>query len=123
MIEKMLGRVVKQAGEEGDDIVFRFTDGSVGRFTHHQDCCEDVHIDDVNGDWNDLIGHPLLQADENTDTEEDVNYNDGSVTWTFYTFRSIGGCVDVTWRGSSNGYYSESVDFEWEEQINLEDYM
>ena len=91
------------------EIDFYFSDGSHAKFYHAQDCCESVTIEDVNGDWNDLIGNPILVADER---EEDA---EGDIpecgTWTFYTFRGIGGSVDVRWLGESNGYYSESVDF------------
>jgi len=100
-----------------EDVIFmRFSDNTACRFYHDQDCCESVVIDDVNGDLQDLIGNPILVAEErvNEDPGEDADYD--SHTWTFYTFRGIGGSVDVKWHGSSNGYYSESVDFQ---MINL----
>lgn len=94
-----------------DAIKMEFYDGSSCKWLHLQDCCEDVHIDDINGDFNDLIGNPILVAEERT-SEED--HEGGHHTWTFYTFRGIGGSVDVKWLGSSNGYYSESVDFDYQ---------
>lgn len=109
-----------------DEIKMAFTNGALARWYHSQDCCETVTIDDVNGDWNDLIGHPLLVSEERScqKGEEGVPptregpeswSDDESYTWTFYAFRSIGGSVDVRWYGSSNGYYSEGVDFEFTE--------
>lgn len=75
---------------------------------HHQDCCECVYIEDVNGDFMDLIGSPILVAEERE--AENVEAAE-SGTWTFYTLRTVKGSVDIRWNGESNGYYSESVDF------------
>jgi hypothetical protein len=114
-ITQMIGKTPVKIYEcpHGEEIVFTFSDGSKAKFYHEQDCCESVIIEDVNGDWNDLIGNPLLVADERISHDEPNGYD--SDTWTFYTFRGIGGSVDVRWHGSSNGYYSESVHFHYEE--------
>ena len=95
-------------------LVFLFDDGTACKFSHEQSCCESVYIEDVNGDWDDLIGTPLLVAEERVPLGDDLPPLDKwaeSYTWTFYTFRSIKGSVDVRWYGESNGYYSEEVDF------------
>lgn len=100
-----------QVERNNDDyIAMWFDDGTVCRFYHNQDCCESVTIDDINGDFQDLIGYQLHVAEERSSHEDSGDYE--SVTWTFYTFRGVGGSVDVRWCGSSNGYYSESVDFD-----------
>lgn len=110
-IKDMIGKTpirIEQCPRD-EEIDFYFSDGSHAKFYHAQDCCESVEIEDVNGDWSDLIGNPLLVVDERVSHDEHDGYE--SDTWTFYTFRGIGGSVDVRWHGSSNGYYSESVDF------------
>lgn len=100
---------------DNDELFIKFSDGHVLKMCHDQDCCESVVIDDITGDWSDLIGKPLLVADvraseENPRLETDDDCWDYSNTWTFYSFRGNGGSVDVRWHGSSNGYYSEQVD-------------
>jgi hypothetical protein len=74
---------------------------------HAQDCCEEVTIEDICGDLSDLENTPLRYVNEVTNEAEGL---DG--TWTFYTLQTLKGSVTVRWFGQSNGYYSESVDFE-----------
>lgn len=100
--------------EGGERLRMLFSDGSSIEFFHIQDCCEHVAIEDVTGDWDDLIGRPLLVAEERSQSDDDVIPEGcvasiGSNTWTFYTFGGEGGYVDVRWHGSSNGFYSERV--------------
>jgi hypothetical protein len=65
----------------------------------------------------DLVGTPLLLVEEVSNYEpENVVCSDPdwyeSETWTYYRFRTMKGSVDIRWYGTSNGYYSESVDIE-----------
>ena len=112
VIKEIIGLVpVAIIGEAGDDIItMKFSDGSSCEWFHKQDCCEPVSVYDVIGDWEDLIGNPILVAEVRV-SDEGPESNGESDTWTFYTFRGIKGSVDVRWWGFSNGYYSESVDF------------
>ena len=69
---------------------------------------------DVVGDLKDLIGNPILLAEEvvGGDTPEDINRElSNNFTWTFYKLSTIMGSVTIRWLGESNGYYSESVHF------------
>jgi hypothetical protein len=114
-IEDMVGKVFTSVTETGDTMVFEnATDRYV--FFHQQDCCESVGINDIVGDLSDLVGEPLLIADE-VSGETPVGFEDEyheSVTWTFYKFATRKGYVDIRWLGESNGYYSESVDLGYE---------
>jgi hypothetical protein len=111
----MIGKVFTSVTETGDTMVFEnSTDRYV--FFHSQDCCESVGINDIVGDLSDLVGEPLLVADE-VSGEAPVGFEDEyheSVTWTFYKFATRKGYVDVRWLGESNGYYSERVDLGYE---------
>ena len=82
---------------------------------HSQGCCENVYVEDIIGDLENLIGSPILQSEEATSNENPEGIKpecQDSFTWTFYKFATIKGYVTIRWYGSSNGYYSESVNFE-----------
>lgn len=112
--------IVKIVGVEvgSEEIVFTFDDGTKFRFWYEHDCCASCAIAEIVGDVTDLLNTPLLVAEErdsghsSPDGWSPSEYEE-SYTWTFYTFRTIKGTVDVRWFGSSNGYYSESVSCEW----------
>jgi len=121
-IENILGKTllkIERAGEKDnseDAIIFHTSEGEVYKMYHSQDCCECVGIDDINGDLADLLNAPILQAEESCSYPSDEgslpkeDYED-SYTWTFYKIATEKGFVTIKWYGSSNGYYSESVDF------------
>ncbi len=114
----LIGKTLtKVENVDNKDIVFETEDGKKYKLTHYQDCCESVMVDDIVGDLNDLVGSPILLAEEVKSKEnppwakeEHLEYQD-SFTWTFYKFATIKGYVDIRWYGESNGYYSEEVDF------------
>lgn len=141
MIEKinfsncLKNKVLKKIKNNNNtELVFTTEDGDVYKLYHCQDCCEYVEIIDICGDLEDLIGHPLLEVLEasNKDLEklekiiiDPIEFiidklenpikkeldSDVSCTWTFYKIRTIKGGVTIRWQGTSNGYYSEAVDF------------
>lgn len=114
--EDLLGKTLIGVEVHDDSIVFITKDAQYQLY-HEQDCCESVYVEDIIGDVDDLIGSPLLMAEEVTNADEpvdskvDKSYRDYSETWTFYKLATIKGYVTIRWYGSSNGYYSESVTF------------
>jgi hypothetical protein len=119
-IDELVGCVLASIDgcEDGcEDIRFRLADGGVGSLQHLQDCCESVYIEDVCGDPNDLVGSPILLAEEVSGDEPEVDDRDnkGSYTWTFYKIATNKGAVTIRWYGTSNGFYSETADFVWHE--------
>ena len=123
----MVGESFERVSVAGDNdkLVFATSDGFEVEFYHNQNCCESVSIEDISGDLTDLVGSPIMVAEERSNCSETEC---ASETWTFYTFRTMKGTVDVRWHGKSNGYYSERVDvrcrlpgFSEHEDIFIED--
>jgi len=125
--ENLVGLTIsKIEGKVGDDELLFFCKDDKGdernfKMYHSQDCCESVYLEDICGDLSDLLGTPVLKASEDTSDKDPENlqnatlttdYYRESYTWTFYNIATIKGSVTLRWYGESNGYYSESVDFE-----------
>jgi len=131
--------VIANSDTMEDRIYFTTIDDERYILYHSQECCEDVWIEDINGDVNDLVGSPILMAEVSTSDENPLHgnpelkgtkyedryidrYKSGehylyseSHTWSFYKLATIKGYVTIRWYGTSNGYYSEEVDFKKEE--------
>lgn len=105
--------------KKNEEILFTDSSGTEFRMHHDQDCCESVYIEDIAGDLQDLVGSPILQAEESSNSDAPPkadpdlpDYRDESYTWTFYRLATVKGYVTIRWYGSSNGYYGESVSVE-----------
>ena len=131
-----------------DFIVFYCDNGAKYKLFHKQKCRETVVIEDICGDMDDLIGSPILVAEEASNKQKrpdgvktktvlsiverlgttmsvwqeidtDGNPCPESATWTFYKIATFKGYVTIRFYGSSNGYYSESVSFEKDDRGNF----
>ena len=112
--EDLAGSTLTDIMNTDDEIVFTLDDSRQYKLYHSQSCCEHVYIEDINGDLNDLIGSSLTMAEEVSNPEIPENFDPeehDSYTWTFYKLATAKGYVTIRWFGSSNGYYSERVDF------------
>lgn len=113
----LIGRILIKIENYEDELIFTCNNGIKYKMYHEQQCCETIIIEDIIGDLNDLIGSPILKAEEktkivsNTKKEKQRSENSDNFTWTFYTIATINGYVDIRWFGESNGNYSEKVDF------------
>lgn len=128
-LEELIGKTLVKirVDDEKKNIFFETAEGDVFSMTHTQDCCESVQVEDICGELEDLIDSPILEAEEVTggyyDYESGAPHEEipegfeapypgcESWTWTFYKLATNKGSVTIRWLGTSNGYYSESVDF------------
>lgn len=112
-IQELINKTLLSIENVNDrELILKTAEGETYRFYHEQDCCEDVFIEDIEGNLEDLQGAPLLVAEEASSSDVEGSECYDSCTWTFYRFRTVKGSVTIRWVGESNGYYSESVDFE-----------
>ena len=103
--------IIKIEGLEKDSSqIVISTDKGVYIMSHDQDCCESVDVDDIIGELKEGATIYGFNCTTNIDAPS-KHESDESYTWTFYTIATSKGYCDIKWYGSSNGYYSERVDF------------
>ena len=110
LLGKIIIKIERVLDRDEEVILIHLSNGAIYKQFHEHDCCESVTIDDINGDLNDLVGYPLLQAEESS--SDASNSNTDSATWTFYKMATRKGYVTIRWYGTSNGYYSERATFD-----------
>jgi len=106
-----------------DEIIFEGDCGRKWKLHHEYDCCESVSIEDIVGEISDLVGAMIFHAEEVSNDmicKPAPSEFPESETWTYYKLRTNKGWVEFRWYGSSNGYYSEIVDFAVREQVVID---
>ena len=119
-MEKMIGKVIESFDrpiESGSEIfILRFSDKSELKFCFEPECCERVSLEDICGDFEDLIGQKVLNAysssNEDDPRNEDLTIWD-SFIWTYYVIQTMAGDVSLRFLGVTNGCYSVEVDLKW----------
>jgi len=124
MITELLNKIIFKIKNNNDRLEFYCSDGHIYSMYHEQS----VYIDDISGDLNDIIGSPILMADESCSSNTNLDGSPledeyDSCTWTFYRFATVKGYVNIRWYGGSNGYYSESVNVYKSEKCYLDEWI
>ena len=116
-ISELIGKTLKSINVHNSELIRFYTEeGDEYVMWHEQDCCESVDIEDICGSLENLIGSPVLMAEEVISEvkppDVERKYEPESETWTFYKIATINEYVTIRWFGQSNGYYSEYVSFD-----------
>lgn len=110
-ISELVGKTLWKIDVTNESLRFYTTDAGVYLMYHDQDCCEHVYIEDITGDFKDLLYSPIVLAEERSDEEPAMSPHDEAYLWTFYELATVKGSVTIRWYGASNGYYSVEVSF------------
>lgn len=113
-IDELIGLTCFSIVVDGTDEIHFIGQNKAGekkwiKMHHNQTCCENVYLVDETGDFMDIVGTEIIEAQV---ASKEVETNDGDIEWTFYKIRTIKGTVTLRWQGESNGYYGTSVDIE-----------
>lgn len=100
---------------ENDAVKLTFDNGKILVFTHRQDCCESVHFSSSDYPITDMIGDTVNKIEVRTESN-DPNDEYMSETWTFIYIHTTKGVNVMKWQGSSNGWYSETPDWIYEDE-------
>lgn len=107
-------------GHDGVFLTFETACGAKYSLFHKQMCCESVMLEDVVGDLDDLVGTPIVSAEESSENHQrtcEEGYLRSVQRYTFYHLRTHKGDVTLRFNGESNGYYSVAVSFGQHEDV------
>jgi len=110
-ISALIGKRIVQVDESSSSVHFHTECGKHYIMEHIQDCCESVYLDSVDGNLQGLVGGIVYSASMDSQDIPRPDDYDGIARWTFYRISTDREFVHLTWRGSSNGYYSVGVSF------------
>ena len=101
------------ASSRNEEVHFFAESGEEFVLMHFQDCCESVGLEKVIGNLEDIIGIPVLFAENVSESYPNNDYqnDDGIYEEHYFKVGTAKGNVVFKWTGDSNGYYSVGVDF------------
>jgi hypothetical protein len=109
-IDVLIGQTLSKVISNEEEIIFYVDNKPIFKSYHMQDCCEDVGLVNTIGNLDDIVGSPIIYADQDEFDGPEPQYPD-SYTWTYQVICTEKGKVRFEWLGTSNGYYSERVHF------------
>lgn len=119
-MKTLVGETLTHIDVFSEEILLTLESGRKVKVYHSQDCCENVWLENVEGDFKELVGKVLIDVSEEVDPDGDQvfaahdearEYPAESKTNTRISFVVDGATVITRWIGESNGYYSEGVTF------------
>lgn len=114
LFESLAGKTLTTYRYDGENGLFLTFGDETYVMRHDQSCCEKVSLETSANEMDALVGQKIHHAYVNARQSERLDKHgnlDGTMTWTFYVLQGGTSCVVLRWVGSSNGYYSEEVDF------------
>jgi len=92
-------------------LVVKFDTGVELQFSHRQDCCEHVWLEDGLDELTELAGNGLIALEASrVDLSNTPQSSDSLYVATFYKFKTTGGYATLRFEGESNGYYGVEVE-------------
>lgn len=110
---ELKGKILTKITDRGSNLI-EIEDSTGGKYAlvHRQECCEDVGVNKIIGNFEDVIGSPITLAEEDSnDPDFAPNNYEESHTWSNFYLETAKGRLEIYCLGESNGYYNESVDF------------
>ena len=108
---------VRGCKKHSDEVTLKFTDGTCLKFYHQQDCCETVLLEDFDTTPEDLVNTNIISIEERISRSGEgikpLDNWDHSYTWSFYVIKTSSSTMVLRWYGTSNGWYSETVDIDY----------
>lgn len=102
------GLVLNEIGIDDSINQIKFVDdkNNVYIMHHKQDCGENMFIEGIYGNPEDILGSPIIRAEEIINYNEIPLYEDClDYTWKLYEIATNKSCISIRWYGELNGYY------------------
>lgn len=123
LFKNLKGKIIRRIITKNDEEMYFEIGRDEWYYLHHNGDYSNIWLAEIIGDLDDVVGSVIVEAElvkQQTDagegrpdniTEAERTRSEESGTWSFYKLRTGTGSVTLRWCGTSNGYYSEEVDY------------